>query len=135
MRPLAPHSLPVRLPTGATLGPSKPPCHHHQQPVARLLLWKLTSLPPPASTTPPPHAHAHPLPALPARQLMNMTRKSMRQEIVGARGKLAACGIPARDIVGFRAPYLDTNRYVRDTLAEGGFLYDRCACVCGSLEV
>lgn len=70
-----------------------------------------------------------PLNALRSSQMMNMSRAEMRREVFGARDALAACGIPAADVVGFRAPYLETNRYVRDTLAEeeAAFLYDRCA--------
>lgn len=41
------------------------------------------------------------------------------------RAQLADCGVPAGDIVGFRAPYLDVDPAVREVLAASGFLYDR----------
>ncbi|PSC74020.1 polysaccharide deacetylase [Micractinium conductrix] len=44
--------------------------------------------------------------------------------VVGARAKLAACGIPAKSIAGFRQPYLSSNPTVRQVLLENGFLYD-----------
>ncbi|KAI7844630.1 hypothetical protein COHA_001720 [Chlorella ohadii] len=46
-------------------------------------------------------------------------------EIVGLRDRLVKqCGIPRDDIVGFRAPYLDTDENVRKVLAANKFLYD-----------
>lgn len=32
-----------------------------------------------------------------------------------------------RDIVGFRAPFLETDENVRKVLSDNGFLYERCA--------
>lgn len=40
---------------------------------------------------------------------------------------LAASCPPRSDIVGFRAPFLETDETVRKVLGDNGFLYDRCA--------
>ncbi|KAL4422675.1 hypothetical protein ABPG75_008872 [Micractinium tetrahymenae] len=56
---------------------------------------------------------------------LNGLRKSeIEDEVLGARSKLAACGIPEQDIVGLRCPYLETKPEVREVLEENGFLYD-----------
>ena len=48
-----------------------------------------------------------------------------RQEIAGAKRTLSRlCGIPAEDIVGFRAPFLAPNDHVFRVLSERQFLYD-----------
>jgi hypothetical protein len=50
---------------------------------------------------------------------------SVEAEIVGARTWLInTCGIPADDVVGFRAPYLVYNPPYFQTLSTNGFLYD-----------
>lgn len=40
-------------------------------------------------------------------------RSMVEKEILGSRTKLAACGIPEADIVGFRQPFLKSNPTVR----------------------
>ena len=40
-------------------------------------------------------------------------------ELLGARTKIAACGIPAADVVGFRQPYLESNPTVRQAREAG----------------
>lgn len=57
-----------------------------------------------------------------------MTKAQIRDEIQGARSFLAGCGIPASDVVGMRAPYLETKPEVRQILHSKDFLYDRCDC-------
>ncbi len=49
----------------------------------------------------------------------------VREEILGGRAAVAACGIPAASIVGWRTPYLKENPAVRTVLHNSGFLYDR----------
>lgn len=50
---------------------------------------------------------------------------SVEAEIVGVRTWLInTCGIPADDVVGFRAPYLVYNPPYFQTLSTNGFLYD-----------
>lgn len=61
-------------------------------------------------------------------QLLKMTKAQIRDEIQGARSFLAGCGIPARDVVGMRAPYLETKPEVRQILHSNDYLYDRCDC-------
>ena len=48
----------------------------------------------------------------------------MRAELLAARAKLAACGVPAGDIVGLRSPQLEGSPVIRQVLAANGFLYD-----------
>ena len=74
-----------------------------------------------------------PLPALALCQLIKLDKSDIEAQIVGGRHEIAACGIPEGDIVGFRAPYLDTNPDVREVLHEAGFLYDRWAAACAFL--
>ncbi|PRW60004.1 polysaccharide deacetylase [Chlorella sorokiniana] len=46
-------------------------------------------------------------------------------EIVGLRDQLVKqCGVPKDDVVGFRAPFLETDETVRKVLADNGFLYE-----------
>jgi len=56
--------------------------------------------------------------------LRDLDKEGIEEEVLGARSKLAECGIPESDIVGLRCPYLETKPEVREVLAENGFLYD-----------
>jgi hypothetical protein len=48
-----------------------------------------------------------------------------KNEIIGAKNYLKnVCRIPADEIRGFRAPYLDWNQKTLDNLSDLGFLYD-----------
>ncbi|EFN55781.1 hypothetical protein CHLNCDRAFT_145232 [Chlorella variabilis] len=51
-------------------------------------------------------------------------REYLQDEIAGARSKIAECGVPEEDIVGFRSPYLNTGPLVREVLSDNGFLCD-----------
>ncbi|EFN54021.1 hypothetical protein CHLNCDRAFT_136061 [Chlorella variabilis] len=60
-------------------------------------------------------------------QRMNeYSREQVVAEVAGGRAMLAAtCGIPDGDIVGFRAPFLQSRPTLRQVLhGAGGFLYD-----------
>lgn len=57
--------------------------------------------------------------------LLGLDAAGLEREILGARAELAACGIPEEDVVGLRAPYLETKTEVRQLLHENGFLYER----------
>ncbi len=59
-----------------------------------------------------------------------MPAAQLEKETVGARSQIAECGIPEGDIVGFRAPYLETDIALRKELYTNGFLYERCGSVC-----
>ncbi|KAI7844071.1 hypothetical protein COHA_002215 [Chlorella ohadii] len=52
------------------------------------------------------------------------TQAIVENEVLGSRAKIAACGIPAADIVGFRQPFLEAQPTVRQVLASNGFQYD-----------
>jgi len=54
-----------------------------------------------------------------------MSSSELDKEVVDARSELASCGIPESDIVGLRAPFLETDSDVREVLYENGFLYER----------
>jgi hypothetical protein len=54
----------------------------------------------------------------------SFTQSMVEDQVLGARTKIAACGIPQSDIVGFRQPFLETNPLVRQVLKDNGFLYD-----------
>ena len=58
--------------------------------------------------------------------LLNLGKAAIAAEVAGARAALAACGVPATDIVGMRAPGLESKPEVRQALSEAAFLYDRC---------
>lgn len=58
-------------------------------------------------------------------QLKGLTYAQVEKEISEGRRSLAACGIPAADIVGFRGPLLETDSNTRKALKALGFLYDR----------
>jgi hypothetical protein len=59
-------------------------------------------------------------------QLQMPGRKSsyLKRKILGARSRLADCGIPESAIQGFRAPFLDSDPAMRRLLHSSGFLYD-----------
>ncbi|KAI7844629.1 hypothetical protein COHA_001719 [Chlorella ohadii] len=51
--------------------------------------------------------------------------QQVADEIVGLRDQLVKqCGISKDEIVGFRAPFLETDETVRKVLGDNGFLYD-----------
>lgn len=52
------------------------------------------------------------------------TAQIWRQEIGGCRKDLQALSVPGATIIGFRAPYLLTNRAASATLRQLGFAYD-----------
>ena len=58
------------------------------------------------------------------KDLRKMSYAQVQQQIAGARATLAACGIPASSIVGFRTPYLSDSPTVRKVLSDAGFRYD-----------
>lgn len=64
-------------------------------------------------------------------QLRGLSYAQVEKEISNGRRSLAACGIPASDIVGFRGPLLETDANTRKALSKLGFLYDRQAAVMG----
>lgn len=53
--------------------------------------------------------------------LRNLSKSKIKQEIVGARDAIEACGIPAQDINGFRCPFLADKPEVRQVLYAEGF--------------
>lgn len=65
------------------------------------------------------HTHSH-------KSVKGMPTAQLEKETVGARAELAECGIPEGDILGFRAPYLETDIALRKMLFKNGFLYERC---------
>ncbi|KAL4420271.1 hypothetical protein ABPG77_005611 [Micractinium sp. CCAP 211/92] len=58
------------------------------------------------------------------QQMLDWSLEQVREEILGGRAAVAACGIPAASIVGWRTPYLKENPAVRTVLHNSGFLYD-----------
>lgn len=58
-------------------------------------------------------------------QLKGLPYAQIEKEISEGRRSLAACGIPAADVVGFRGPLLETDSNTRKALKALGFLYDR----------
>lgn len=56
--------------------------------------------------------------------LRGLSYAQVEKEISNGRRSLAACGIPASDIVGFRGPLLETDANTRKALSKLGFLYD-----------
>jgi hypothetical protein len=58
-------------------------------------------------------------------QLRGLPYAQVEKEISDGRRQLAACGISAADIVGFRGPLLETDVNTRRALSTLGFLYDR----------
>lgn len=68
----------------------------------------------------------HSLPYFPIyMQLRGLPYSQVEKEISEGLRQLAACGIPAADIVGFRGPLLETDSSTRKALSKLGFLYDR----------
>ena len=53
-----------------------------------------------------------------------MDQAFLESEVLDARRELAACGIPEGDIVGMRAPFLESDPALRGLLHRNGFLYD-----------
>lgn len=60
-------------------------------------------------------------------QCTHCASRQVREEILGGRAAVAACGIPPASIVGWRTPYLKENPAMRTVLQNNGFLYDRWA--------
>lgn len=60
------------------------------------------------------------------RHLTGVPLDELKYEMLGVRSRVnKECGIPFRDMRGFRAPYLETNENVRKVLYEDGFIeYD-----------
>ncbi|KAL4421045.1 hypothetical protein ABPG77_007520 [Micractinium sp. CCAP 211/92] len=58
------------------------------------------------------------------RSVKGVPAAQLEKETVGARSQIAECGIPEGDIVGFRAPYLETDIALRKELYTNGFLYE-----------
>lgn len=58
------------------------------------------------------------------KDLRKLSYAQIQQQILGARSTIAACGIPATSIVGFRTPYLSDSPTVRQVLSDAGFRYD-----------
>lgn len=70
------------------------------------------------------------LQALNPTSLLNLSKPDIAAEVTGGRARLAACGIPATDVVGLRAPGLESKPEVRQVASEARFVYDRCARCC-----
>jgi peptidoglycan/xylan/chitin deacetylase (PgdA/CDA1 family) len=66
------------------------------------------------------HTRTHP-------SLKGLRAAELRGEVLGAQEDLVACGVPEEDVVGLRAPFLESDAALRALLAGNGFLYDRCA--------
>jgi hypothetical protein len=60
------------------------------------------------------------------RHLTGVPLDELKYEMLGVRSRVnKECGIPFRDMKGFRAPYLETNEHVRKILYEDEFIeYD-----------
>lgn len=58
------------------------------------------------------------------KDLRTLTASQVQQQILGARSAIAACGIPAAAVAGFRSPYLSDSPAVRQALSDAGFRYD-----------
>ncbi|KAL4439995.1 hypothetical protein ABPG75_002996 [Micractinium tetrahymenae] len=58
------------------------------------------------------------------QQMLDWSMEQVRDAILGGRAAVAACGIPAASIVGWRTPYLKANPAMRAVLHNNGFLYD-----------
>lgn len=59
------------------------------------------------------------------KSLRGIGEKKVKSEIEGGKETLTSCGVPADDVVGLRAPFLNTDETVRQVLAENNFLYER----------
>lgn len=60
-------------------------------------------------------------------QPFDLSADEIREEVQKGKGWLAGCGVPPAAVVGWRTPYLKVGPSVRQAVAAGGFLYDRCA--------
>ena len=58
------------------------------------------------------------------KHMRSLTPSQVKQQIVGARSAIAACGIPADSIAGFRTPFLEDSPAIRKALSDAGFRYD-----------
>ena len=58
-------------------------------------------------------------------QLRGIGEKKVKEEVGGGKDTLTKCGVPSDDVVGLRAPFLNTDETVRGVLAGSGFLYER----------
>ncbi|PRW44355.1 G8 domain-containing [Chlorella sorokiniana] len=58
------------------------------------------------------------------KDLRKMSYAQIQAQVVGARSAIAACGIPAASIAGFRTPFLSDSPTVRKVLSDAGFRYD-----------
>ncbi|KAI7836286.1 hypothetical protein COHA_009835 [Chlorella ohadii] len=58
------------------------------------------------------------------KDLRQLGKAEIKQEIVGGRDAIARCGIPKAALRGFRCPYLSDKPEVRQVLFENGFRYD-----------
>lgn len=56
--------------------------------------------------------------------MFTYTAEQIQQELLGARDAIAACGIPADQVVGARMPYLEATPAMRQVLSDAGFAYD-----------
>ena len=78
----------------------------------------------PALSRPRPALARLPAPRLPLCHPMQMdssySQAMVENEVLGSRAKIAACGIPAADIVGFRQPFLEAQPTVRQVRRTGG---------------
>jgi peptidoglycan/xylan/chitin deacetylase (PgdA/CDA1 family) len=63
------------------------------------------------------HTRTHP-------SLKGLRAAELRGEVLGAQEDLVACGVPEEDVVGLRAPFLESDAALRALLAGNGFLYD-----------
>jgi peptidoglycan/xylan/chitin deacetylase (PgdA/CDA1 family) len=59
------------------------------------------------------------------KSFLTQSYSQLENEILGARERIAACGIPESAIQGLRAPFLEIKGDVWEILADNGFLYDR----------
>jgi peptidoglycan/xylan/chitin deacetylase (PgdA/CDA1 family) len=58
------------------------------------------------------------------KSFLTQSYSQLENEILGARERIAACGIPESAIQGLRAPFLEIKGDVWEILADNGFLYD-----------
>lgn len=63
------------------------------------------------------------------KRLAGEAQDFVESQVLDGRRQLADCGIPERDIVGFRAPFLSVDPQLRRVLHDGGFAYDRWGAV------
>lgn len=63
------------------------------------------------------------------KRLAGEAQDFVESQVLDGRRQLADCGIPERDIVGFRAPFLSVDPQLRRVLHDGSFAYDRWGAV------